>query len=81
MQANYGLDALGAIAQTLKTHCGWSEARCQDSIARYKKLMANNCIPDYALGDVLGEEAAIALNNDAAATVRRSVGEAQLSLR
>ncbi|MGB3298110.1 MAG: glycerol-3-phosphate dehydrogenase/oxidase, partial [Phormidesmis sp.] len=46
IQANYGLDALGAIAQTLQTHCGWSEARCHDSIAHYKKLMANNCIPD-----------------------------------
>ncbi len=54
-QANYGLDALDAIAHTLQTHCGWSKADCEASIASYKTLMAENCIPDYALAAVLGE--------------------------
>lgn len=54
LQANYGLDALEAISQTLQNHCGWSKADCEAAIARYKTTMADNCIPDYALKDVLG---------------------------
>jgi glycerol-3-phosphate dehydrogenase len=54
-QANYGLDAVEAIAHTLQTHCGWSKADCDASIASYKTLMAENCIPDYALEAVLGD--------------------------
>ena len=54
LQSNYGLDGLETIVQTLQTHCGWSPDKCEDSIARYKALMADNCIPDYALAEVLG---------------------------
>lgn len=57
-QANYGLEALGAVAHTLHTHCGWSQAACEASVASYKTLMAENCIPDYALTAVLGEHLA-----------------------
>lgn len=56
LQSNYGLDGLGVIVQTLQDHCGWSEQKCADSVARYKKLMAENCVPDYAMSDVLGGE-------------------------
>ena len=50
---DYGLGALEAIAQTLQTHCGWSDSDCQKAIANYKTLMAENCIPDYAIDQVL----------------------------
>jgi len=55
LQANYGLDALGAIAQTLQNHCDWTESDCEQAIRDYKALMADNCIPDYAMADVLGD--------------------------
>lgn len=55
LQANYGLDALEAISQTLQNHCGWSLADCEAAIIRYKTTMADNCIPDYALKAVLGQ--------------------------
>ena len=56
LQANYGLDALDAIAQTLQAHCQWSPEKCQKDIAAYKTLMAENCIPDYAIAATLGTE-------------------------
>ncbi|MEL6351976.1 MAG: glycerol-3-phosphate dehydrogenase [Cyanobacteria bacterium J06627_28] len=56
LQANYGLDALDAIAQTLQTYCQWSPEKCQQEIAAYKTLMADNCIPDYAIASTLGTE-------------------------
>ncbi|MEB3268641.1 MAG: glycerol-3-phosphate dehydrogenase/oxidase [Leptolyngbya sp.] len=49
MQANYGRDALGAIAATLQTHCGWSADKVAEQIAAHHAFMAANCIPDYAL--------------------------------
>ncbi|MBE9061670.1 glycerol-3-phosphate dehydrogenase [cf. Phormidesmis sp. LEGE 11477] len=54
LQANYGMGALDAIAQTLQTYCQWSEQDCEQAIANYKTLMAENCIPDYAIEKVLG---------------------------
>ncbi|MEM8505178.1 MAG: glycerol-3-phosphate dehydrogenase [Cyanobacteria bacterium P01_D01_bin.1] len=54
LQANYGMDALEVIAQTLKDYCAWTEADCESAIANYKALMAENCIPDYAIESVLG---------------------------
>lgn len=78
--ANYGLAGLDAIAQTLQTHCGWSKAHCQDSIARYKKLMAENCIPDYALSDVLGESFAGVSSQEAPIAVGRSADESKSQL-
>ncbi len=65
LQANYGLDALETISQTLQNHCGWSGADCEEAIARYKAMMAENCIPDYALEAVLGPATA---TRDAAAS-------------
>ncbi|WP_050766014.1 glycerol-3-phosphate dehydrogenase [Synechococcus sp. PCC 7335] len=56
LQANYGMDALDTIAQTLQTYCGWSEQDCMQAIANYKTLMAENCIPDYDLEKVLGSQ-------------------------
>ncbi|MEO0537024.1 MAG: glycerol-3-phosphate dehydrogenase/oxidase [Cyanobacteria bacterium P01_A01_bin.123] len=49
MQANYGLDALPAIVDALKQHCGWSDEKCDRQIAAYRKFMEDNCIPDYVL--------------------------------
>ena len=80
IQANYGLDALGAIAQTLQSHCGWSAARCEDSMAHYRKLMANNCIPDYAIAEVLGEKFAKSVADRTSPDANRSVGEAEPQL-
>ena len=81
IQANYGLDALRAIAQTLQTHCGWSEARCESSIAHYKKLMADNCIPDYAIAKVLGEKFVKSIAEGTSPGENRSLSEAEPSLR
>ncbi len=81
IQANYGLDALGAIAQTLQSHCGWSEARCEVSMAHYRKLMADNCIPDYAIAEVLGEKFAKSIVAGTSPDVNRSsIGEAEPQL-
>ncbi|MEM6840166.1 MAG: glycerol-3-phosphate dehydrogenase C-terminal domain-containing protein, partial [Cyanobacteria bacterium P01_C01_bin.120] len=49
MNANYGYDVLEPILDTLRQHCGWDEAKCQQEIADYKQFMEENCIPDYAL--------------------------------
>ncbi len=56
LQANYGMDALEAISQTLQTYCDWTETDCERAIANYKALMAENCIPDYAIEKVLGSQ-------------------------
>ncbi|MGD1858917.1 MAG: glycerol-3-phosphate dehydrogenase [Leptolyngbyaceae cyanobacterium] len=49
MNANYGYDVLEPILDTLRQHCGWDEAKCQQEMADYKQFMEENCIPDYAL--------------------------------
>ncbi|MBE9079527.1 glycerol-3-phosphate dehydrogenase/oxidase [Romeria aff. gracilis LEGE 07310] len=49
IQANYGYDALAAIAETLQRHCGWDEERCDRAIQNYVTYMRENCIPDYVL--------------------------------
>jgi glycerol-3-phosphate dehydrogenase len=53
LQNNYGFPALKSIVQTLQRHCGWSLSDCEQAIAQYKTLMAETCIPDYALEHVL----------------------------
>jgi glycerol-3-phosphate dehydrogenase len=53
LQDNYGFPALESIAQTLQRHCGWRVSDCEQAIAQYKTLMAETCIPDYALGRLL----------------------------
>ncbi|MGI8933839.1 MAG: FAD-dependent oxidoreductase [Phormidesmis sp.] len=67
LQANYGLDALETISQTLQAHCGWSATDCEKAIANYKTLMAENCIPDYAMAEVLGDDEARSQRSFAAA--------------
>jgi glycerol-3-phosphate dehydrogenase len=49
MQANYGQDALGAIAAALHTYCGWSADKLNQQTQAHQAFMAANCIPDYAL--------------------------------
>ncbi|NER84955.1 MAG: hypothetical protein F6K42_36685, partial [Leptolyngbya sp. SIO1D8] len=51
MHANYGLDVLPAILETLQTYCGWDVKKSQQQAAAYATYMETNCIPDYALAD------------------------------
>ena len=56
MHRNYGYDALPVVADVLRSHCGWSEERCDRNIQDYYAYMEANCIPDYQLtGDVVLE--------------------------
>ncbi|MEA5449307.1 glycerol-3-phosphate dehydrogenase/oxidase [Leptolyngbya sp. CCNP1308] len=50
MHKNYGFAALPVVAQVLRDRCGWSEERCDRNIRTYHQFMAENCIPDYAMG-------------------------------
>lgn len=52
MNANYGYDVLQPILETLRRHCGWDADKCEKEIQAYKQFMEENCIPDYALGQV-----------------------------
>ncbi|MGB7415338.1 MAG: FAD-dependent oxidoreductase, partial [Thermosynechococcaceae cyanobacterium] len=49
MQGNYGFDALPAITETLKKHCGWSEEECDRQIEAYRTHIEMHYQPDYAL--------------------------------
>lgn len=49
MQANYGLDLLSVLEETLKRHCGWSQADCDRSAEQYWIYIRDNCLPDYVL--------------------------------
>ncbi|MBF2090635.1 MAG: glycerol-3-phosphate dehydrogenase [Synechococcales cyanobacterium K44_A2020_017] len=49
MRHNYGFDVLPAIVETLMTHCGWDDDRCNQQLADYATYMTDNCIPDYAI--------------------------------
>ncbi|MGB3202323.1 MAG: glycerol-3-phosphate dehydrogenase/oxidase [Nodosilinea sp.] len=50
MHHNYGFDALPVVAEVLREYCDWREEDCDRNIQAYHKFMAENCIPDYALG-------------------------------
>ncbi|MEM6714804.1 MAG: glycerol-3-phosphate dehydrogenase [Cyanobacteria bacterium P01_C01_bin.147] len=49
MNANYGYDVLEPIFDTLRQHCGWDDAKCQQEAVAYQQFMEENCIPDYML--------------------------------
>lgn len=53
MNANYGFDALPAILETLRQHCGWNDEKCQQQTRDYKAFMEENCIPDYLLEEAV----------------------------
>ncbi|MGF1457981.1 MAG: FAD-dependent oxidoreductase [Leptolyngbyaceae cyanobacterium] len=54
MNANYGLDVLEPILETLRQHCGWDAAKCEQEAQTYRQFMEENCIPDYALAQEAG---------------------------
>ena len=49
MLANYGYDALPALVETLKAHCGWDDAEGDRQVADYKQFIEQNCLPDYCI--------------------------------
>ncbi len=48
-RANYGRDALPAIVDTLRSHCDWSEEKCDRQYQAYHKYLEVHAIPDYQL--------------------------------
>ncbi|MEM1366932.1 MAG: glycerol-3-phosphate dehydrogenase [Cyanobacteria bacterium P01_H01_bin.15] len=48
MTANYGLDTLPVIVELLIRYCGWSQARCDESMAKYHQYLQENCLPEYS---------------------------------
>ena len=52
MHANYGYDVLTPILETLQQYCGWDTEKCEREVQTYKQFMEENCIPDYALGEI-----------------------------
>ncbi len=53
MNANYGFDVLPQVVAVLERHCGWDAAKSQQEIEAYTTFMAANCIPDYALPELM----------------------------
>ena len=49
IHANYGLELLPVLTQTLKKYCGWTQAKCDRACQEYRTYMEENCIPDYQL--------------------------------
>ena len=49
MHANYGLELLPVMTETLNKYCGWSQEKCDRACAEYRTYMEENCIPDYQL--------------------------------
>ncbi len=47
-RANYGRDALPAMVETLKQHCGWSDEACDRQLHNYHQYVAAHALPDYA---------------------------------
>lgn len=54
MKANYGLDLLPVLTETLKNFCNWSQEHCDRAAKDYQIYMETNCIPDYQLTQVRG---------------------------
>ncbi len=51
MLANYGLGALAPISETLRRHCGWSEADCDRHRQAYQTYIETTSLPDYAIAE------------------------------
>ncbi|MBE9128729.1 MULTISPECIES: glycerol-3-phosphate dehydrogenase [unclassified Coleofasciculus] len=49
MYANYGLDLLPVLTQTLSRYCGWTSQECDRQVENYRAYMEANCIPDYVI--------------------------------
>jgi glycerol-3-phosphate dehydrogenase len=49
MQGKYGFDALPAITETLRLHCGWSQEMCDRQEKAYRTYIETQHQPDYAL--------------------------------
>ena len=49
MQANYGLDLLSTVAETLAEQCGWDEGKCDRQIHQYHHYIETHYLPDYAM--------------------------------
>ncbi|MGK7876494.1 MAG: glycerol-3-phosphate dehydrogenase [Xenococcaceae cyanobacterium] len=47
MHANYGLELLPVLTETLQKYCSWSEHKCDRACEQYRTYMEENCIPDY----------------------------------
>lgn len=47
MHANYGLNLLPCITETLSRYCGWDNNKCTQERERYIDYMNQNCIPDF----------------------------------
>ncbi|MGB2926888.1 MAG: glycerol-3-phosphate dehydrogenase [Limnothrix sp.] len=60
MLANYGYDALPAVVDALKQHCGLDEAECDRQVAEYKTFIEQNCLPDFEINDPKNAETAAA---------------------
>lgn len=49
MKANYALDLLPVLTETLTRYCGWSQEKCHQQLEFYRNFMEENCIPDYVM--------------------------------
>jgi glycerol-3-phosphate dehydrogenase len=49
MQGKYGFDALPAITETLRSHCGWSQEVCDRQEKAYRTYIETQHQPDNAL--------------------------------
>ena len=49
MHANFGLELLPVLTETLKKYCGWTQEKCDRACQEYRTYMEENCIPDYQL--------------------------------
>ncbi|MEL7331484.1 MAG: glycerol-3-phosphate dehydrogenase/oxidase [Cyanobacteria bacterium J06560_2] len=48
-RANYGRDALNNIVDTLRSHCGWAQEKCDQQLKAYHQYLNTHAIPDYQI--------------------------------